>query len=729
MERLQDLYVTAGDRLYAIGSQDGHFPTIGWHIRGEMGGVWVHPQKVLDGFWMGLTWDGEESIIPRAKAFRVAPTHTEHRYEEADTWSVSRRQWVPDGLPAMVVELVMTNALPVERELLLTVWARSNLRPGWLAECARGRDHAVVATDPPGILMTNDRHPDWQAWISGTMTDAEWFVTPADMGPTPRPDADALSFGGFRMVRRLPPGGHTKIVFWIVAATADWRVDRVHALLVADRNERFDEKACRLQRLDAASQLTVPDRSIEHAYAWAKFQTDWLVREVPGLGRGLGAGVPEFPWWFACDSGYALQGVLATGGFELAKQTVELLAEASARHNENGRVIHELSGTGVVYNSGTTQESGQFCQMVWDVFRWTGDRDFLGRMLPYAERALAWLLAQAYDGDDLAYGYAMTEVDLLNLKMIDTAVYTYGALVAMANVAEVQGDLREGALRQRAARLKETIRTRFWIPEQGMFGDVIGSSKAMADRLRRWSDAAAQADRPDVADALASLVQSRGEAAIYNLRNSVINTPMELKIASEVQAQSALHRMRESDFRSPYGLYLSGFWQTEVMTISTGRQAVAEAQYAQVDAALDWMHRLADTMDLRMPGSMSEISPDSGCFVQAWSIYGLAVPVVEHFFGLDPHAGDRRVTIHCQMPHAWSWAELTNVRVADNRLDLRYRREGELQTLSVSTREAWRIDVADGWTVETLSQGARQNTRNAVELPKDGYVKLIYPSS
>ena len=43
-------YVTAGTRTYLIGTQDGNFPDMGEHMPGEMGGVWLHPIKLVDGF-------------------------------------------------------------------------------------------------------------------------------------------------------------------------------------------------------------------------------------------------------------------------------------------------------------------------------------------------------------------------------------------------------------------------------------------------------------------------------------------------------------------------------------------------------------------------------------------------------------------------------------------------------------------------------------------------------
>ena len=58
-------YVAAGDRSYVIGAADGSFAPMGWHIRGEMGGVWVHPIKLLDGYWFAL--DG--AWLPSAERY------------------------------------------------------------------------------------------------------------------------------------------------------------------------------------------------------------------------------------------------------------------------------------------------------------------------------------------------------------------------------------------------------------------------------------------------------------------------------------------------------------------------------------------------------------------------------------------------------------------------------------------------------------------------------------
>ena len=47
-------YVTAGDRAYLIGTQDGLFPDMGMGIPGEMGGLWVGDLKICDGFYLAV---------------------------------------------------------------------------------------------------------------------------------------------------------------------------------------------------------------------------------------------------------------------------------------------------------------------------------------------------------------------------------------------------------------------------------------------------------------------------------------------------------------------------------------------------------------------------------------------------------------------------------------------------------------------------------------------------
>ena len=70
--RLQDRRaVAAGTRAYSFGFQDGRFYANGWHITGEMGGVWAPPLKLADGIWFGVDddWVGPATKFTSGRGF------------------------------------------------------------------------------------------------------------------------------------------------------------------------------------------------------------------------------------------------------------------------------------------------------------------------------------------------------------------------------------------------------------------------------------------------------------------------------------------------------------------------------------------------------------------------------------------------------------------------------------------------------------------------------------
>ena len=83
-EYLQSPYVTAGNRVYMVGHQDGSFPDLGWHITGEMGGIWNHPIKLMDGFDIEIA-DGSDSFqLNKANTFTNYPFANKHSFSWPD---------------------------------------------------------------------------------------------------------------------------------------------------------------------------------------------------------------------------------------------------------------------------------------------------------------------------------------------------------------------------------------------------------------------------------------------------------------------------------------------------------------------------------------------------------------------------------------------------------------------------------------------------------------------
>jgi hypothetical protein len=74
---------------------------MGFHTRGEMGGVWSPPIKLLDGIWFGI---GDQWIGPATK-FTSGYGHVKMDLPDQGGMSVTRTDFVPDGKRAVLVGL------------------------------------------------------------------------------------------------------------------------------------------------------------------------------------------------------------------------------------------------------------------------------------------------------------------------------------------------------------------------------------------------------------------------------------------------------------------------------------------------------------------------------------------------------------------------------------------------------------------------------------------------
>src|SRR3954469_3815683 len=92
--RLQDRrYVSAAERAQIEGFEDGRFYANGWHITGEMGGIWTPPLKLLDGIWFGIDDQGA------GPATKFTSGYGYSRFTLPDTAGVQveRTDVAPDG--------------------------------------------------------------------------------------------------------------------------------------------------------------------------------------------------------------------------------------------------------------------------------------------------------------------------------------------------------------------------------------------------------------------------------------------------------------------------------------------------------------------------------------------------------------------------------------------------------------------------------------------------------
>jgi glycogen debranching enzyme len=722
-EYLQSPFLTAGDRVYMVGHQDGSFPDLGWHIKGEMGGVWNHPIKLMDGFTAFLTVDGTTHPLSGARRFVNYPMAGRHDYSldslglEAERW-----QFVPDGKEGLVVEFVLRNTTREEIPLEFGFLGQADLRPTWLGErtgMADGKDQAAFDRALGAWVVKDSLNPWFVAFGSdhpaknpgGGPVPQQWL-------PQGQKGNGVLSALTYALV--LPPGGEKTIRFAIAGSyTSEAEAKATFTDLLKQAYGYLEAKRDRYAGLAARSGLTTPDSALNQTFEWLKYNCDWLIRDVPEIGRGIGAGIPDYPWWFGVDSEYALQGHLALGQREIVYETIRLLDSVSDAVNGNGRILHEMSTNGAVFNPGNINETPQFATLVWQVYKWDGNRDFLQRYFPTVKKGLQWLMDENdRDGNGFPDGFGMMEIHGLDSEMIDVASYTQAAFSHAALMAE---ELGETELARAYALQADTLRARinrdFWSAPFRSYADFIGTDQ---QALRLIEDAVVRADTLGKPWAVKELEQTRNQILqtpdprprpFVVHHNWVVNTPMEMGVADRDKALAALETAR--NFTNPFGMFVTGIDRDEtagedqgsfqgssvfsytgaVMTLPTGVQAVAENNYGRPDRALDYLKRMTRSFSYAFPGSMYEVSPDYGMIAQAWNSYSFAVPIIRQFFGVDPMASRKTIHLRPQMPSSWGNASLEDIAIGDNRISVFYGNDpgGVIRLRVTQAREDWTL--------------------------------------
>src|SRR4051812_16415582 len=181
-------FVVTGDRFYEVGAEDATYPGTGWHIRGEMGGFWTPPIKLLDGMWFAAngTW-------LKATRFTEGRGYTRMSLAGPGGMTIERVDVAPDGGRAALVGL----SLPAGAgDVRLTVDAHSELLSaypwGWttpgqatanLPDTGSFDGRNLVFRDRGTPPVGNARPHDWAAMVGSNLTPADHALGAGMRGP------------------------------------------------------------------------------------------------------------------------------------------------------------------------------------------------------------------------------------------------------------------------------------------------------------------------------------------------------------------------------------------------------------------------------------------------------------------------------------------------------------------------------------------------------------------
>ncbi|MBO0790216.1 MAG: hypothetical protein J2P36_04625, partial [Ktedonobacteraceae bacterium] len=519
----------------------------------------------------------------------------------------------------------------------------------------------------------------------------------------------------------LPTGTKEEVIFTIASSThSSEAVVTTFRYVQAEAEALCRRQRQRYQKLLDRCALHSSDELMDTAFGWAKVTLQSLERIVPGVGQGIAAGLPDHPWWIGNDTAYATLPLVASGQFELALNSLRNLARYSETVNGDGAVVHEVLTQGHVHDNGLLVEIPLFVRACYHAFRWTGDRDFLQEMYDFCRRGLLDVVLGKHDPESnlCATGRGLVETRELQrgggMKTLDIAAYTYEALLCLAELAEEVGDVENVlVLQEKAQRLRTFINAAWWIEEEGLYGDIYTSADALAashSEMRAektfWPGDLAELEHSDALMARFAQQHRSNEAALrqerpWLLKHMIAATPIETGLAAPERAEQVLRRLESDEFNGPWGIYLNPETQRVTMTLPNGLMAAAEARYGRMDQALAYCHKIASTISCRMPGAYSEILPDGGCFIQAWSSYGIIWPVIHFFLGFRPDAAQRRVRFIPHLPVAWQHARLQDVRVGFASLNLYVNRmEQGLQIVLETSDPSYEVTLGCAYPVD-----------------------------
>ena len=729
-DRLDDRrYVAAGSRAYVVGTQAGRFPAMGFHTRGEMGGIWSPPLKLLDGLWFSI--DGE--WVGPATRFRSGYGYVEMDLPDTAGLEVRRTDVVPDGRRGALIVLRLRSK-GGERKVDIGVDAHSELMSAYpwgettpsqltvngqdSADFSAGRLTfsepgkpwaAVVGSEPPAVRgETGPGH-------RGPQEPAVVCPPSGDGQPEPPERCDDSAYGkgtGGRLVYPsvLVPAGRERRLVVAVAGSDRGPAEARNEFraLTAAGVDALRRKGRARERLARYTKLSLPgDRLLQQGIEWTKqnladsvqVAEDLQVREVregkaypapsgsvPRV-RFLGAGFPDYPWLFATDGEYTAFASVAAGQFGPIKDHLLALRDVSRVVNgDTGKVVHEVVSDGSVYfganeDEGNTDETVKFPSALALVWRWTGDNRFRDELYPFAVDGMRWAVATLdADGDGWLEGPGNVEREGMGPEKLDVAVYTIRGMLDLADLARSVGD---GATRRWAEARAQTLLARFestwWMPEVPQHADSL-SEQGTKLQQRHWIGAT-----PMEAELLVDDVPRVG-------------------LAPRAHGIAALSLREQRCYGNDFGLFHTGSpgcdpaptspSERQSFTLNSAIMAVGEGNYGRLGPAQQGLYtrairRLQLPNPDEQPGAAPEIAPsplngltinrpflERPMVLQAWGAYGTIWPVVHQQLGVRPDMGRRLLEVTPQVPRGQERLAGRRIRLGDGSVDVAAARAG-----------------------------------------------------
>ncbi|HZP90278.1 MAG TPA: amylo-alpha-1,6-glucosidase [Actinomycetota bacterium] len=428
-------------------------------------------------------------------------------------------------------------------------------------------------------------------------------------------------------------------------------------------------------------------------------------------GGVLAAGIPWYVTVFGRDSLISAHQLLSITTMP-ARNALELLAARQGariddwRDEEPGKILHEirqgeLARAGIIPHTpyfGSVDSTPWFLIVYAQHLRWTGDLDFAAKLLPAAEAALEWIDHYGdLDGDGFVEYQTRSPAGMRNqgwkdshdaivhadgrlaeppIALSEVQGYVYLAKVRMADVYRALGDDRRAEyLLAQAHELRRRYNEAFWMEDERYFAAALDGEK-----------------RP-----VRTIMSNPGHGLYCGIVDEDKATPLAKRLlAPDMFSGWGIRTLSKAAAAyNPMSYHNGSVWPHDNALIAAGLKRYGFARStnrvatAIFDAAIqaDYLRlpELFCGFTRRTPNR--PVSYPVACSPQAWAA-GSPFLMLQAMLGLSAQAHVNLLTVN--KPHLPTWlntVEVRNLSVGDSRISLVFRREGEITSFSLLSRE------------------------------------------
>ncbi|HLY42141.1 MAG TPA: hypothetical protein VKR52_13085 [Terracidiphilus sp.] len=459
--------------------------------------------------------------------------------------------------------------------------------------------------------------------------------------------------------------------------------------------------------------IETPDKALDDAFQWAVISIEQLkakpfvpasrsdsagasqtgassfgdeIALVAGYYESGDSARPGFGWFFGRDALYTLYAVNGFGDFALAKSELEFLIH---RQREDGKIMHEYSQTAAAINwrafpymYAAADSTPLFLLAVRDYVRASGDTQFLTAHRDAIEKAWAFETDPAHDTDhDGIYdnsqgtGWVESWPGSMPHQEIYLALLDQQASSAMSVIEDLLGDhVKATSARDRADAIAKTINREYADPEKGCYAFATnppGTPNSPVDHTATVYPALAWWDPEG-----GKPIFAQPSGCLSQFASAALNTDWGLRDVANNEK------------------YYDGtsYHQGSVWPLFTGWAALAEYRGGQPLAGYQLLKENANLTWTQDLGADTELL--SGDFFvpfgrstshQLWSSAMVITPTLRGLFGISIDGQAKTITVNPHLPASWDQAEIKNLRIGDEIVDLKLSQTNRALSISLKT--------------------------------------------